>query len=556
MIQTAVNPISRLEDILAGSVNMELSQTTLILSYGMKSGRSIVKEFYGRDFQQTWQKLSRFYRRLPETDYLRIDLIVEEHRLSYLELIDLLGSIKRNNYIDFGLRFVGLKKRLLLKEELTANAVIVPDNKHKVGKNKPNLHIDFPNYRNYMQQKYGDRESSLKYIETAAIFSFKTKAFLLENDLLLPLKDYGNGNHFREIDLLDFSPQLDSVIEKGGNYLLNQLQADGSFTYGYFPCYGKIIPNYNAIRHFSSIYALLETGELLENQKMIQQALQGLVWGFDHLGINVADHFLIKEEINGVVEYKLGAQSLAILAAAKYTQITGDERFFSKMKTLTQTIENLFFTAEDETVHVLDQDLAIKERFRIVYYDGEALFSMLRAYGLMKDPEMFALCQRLMDHFVENRYERYHDHWLSYAVNEFLLYEEKVEYYRFGVANALNKIDFMKQRDTAYPTMLELLVAAAKMMKKLAVYENRNQVMTDEAFLRGQDKIENVMEYRAYHELVTGTMFPELAMFFKEPIAIEYGFFARHDRFRMRIDDAEHFLSGLINYRQFMKGGI
>lgn len=46
-------------------------------------------------------------------------------------------------------------------------------------------------------------------------------------------------------------------------------------------------------------------------------------------------------------------------------------------------------------------------------------------------------------------------------------------------------------------------------------------------------------------------MFPEFAQFFKEPEIIKYGFFARHDRFRMRIDDAEHFLSGLINYRMY-----
>jgi hypothetical protein len=43
-------------------------------------------------------------------------------------------------------------------------------------------------------------------------------------------------------------------------------------------------------------------------------------------------------------------------------------------------------------------------------------------------------------------------------------------------------------------------------------------------------------------------------MYFKAPYKIEYGFFARHDRFRMRIDDAEHFLSGLVNYRSLTFG--
>ncbi|MBF8807742.1 MAG: hypothetical protein IC227_04340 [Enterococcus lacertideformus] len=48
-------------------------------------------------------------------------------------------------------------------------------------------------------------------------------------------------------------------------------------------------------------------------------------------------------------------------------------------------------------------------------------------------------------------------------------------------------------------------------------------------------------------------MFPEFAQFFKNPKVVKYGFFARHDRFRMRIDDAEHFLSGLINYLKYFK---
>ena len=43
-------------------------------------------------------------------------------------------------------------------------------------------------------------------------------------------------------------------------------------------------------------------------------------------------------------------------------------------------------------------------------------------------------------------------------------------------------------------------------------------------------------------------MFPEMAMFMKRPERIVHGFYTRHDKFRMRIDDQEHFLSGLINF--------
>ena len=65
------------------------------------------------------------------------------------------------------------------------------------------------------------------------------------------------------------------------------------------------------------------------------------------------------------------------------------------------------------------------------------------------------------------RLSKYHDHWLSYATNEMLKHSQTEEYYRFGIKNALDNIDFIDKRDTAYPTMLELLVAASKMMRKL-----------------------------------------------------------------------------------------
>ncbi|MCD5003371.1 hypothetical protein IV487_12955 [Enterococcus saccharolyticus] len=550
-----VNQLKQLFETFTTYDNPNLSNKIFILSYGNHESRCQVKEFYGRTIQQSWDKLMSFYRSLPnENNYLRVDLITDETVITYDDLLASFSEIKRNNYITFGIRLEGFKKRVFLKEELVANAILTPDKNHKVGQNAPNMTIDFNNYAAYVKKKYNVQEHSLNFLLKSKIYKFSTKAYFLDVNDSHELENYGLGNEFRVIDEDNLKSTLDLVIKEGANYLVNQLHEDGKFTYGYFPCYDKQIRNYNSVRHFSSVYALLESAEFLNDETMIQRSLEGLIWGFEHLSTIIDDNYLIKDQDRGEVEYKLGAQAMAILAAAKYTQITNDTQFFEKMKTLTHTIENKFLTSENKTIHVLNAELEIKEAFRIIYYDGEALFSMLRAYELMHDEEIFALCKRLMTYFVENNYEKYRDHWLSYAVNEFLKHEQKNEYYQFGLKNALSKIDFIEKRDTAYPTMLELLVAASKMILKLETYEHRSEVISDEDFYQAKARIFEVMEYRAYHQVTTGVMFPEFAMYFKAPHKIEYGFFARHDRFRMRIDDAEHFLSGFVNFSELTYG--
>lgn len=540
---------SILKQMFEPFVNTRLEKTILILSYGQSMQRCLVKEFYGKTFQKSLDMLFKFYRSQGGISYARVDLITDEILVTNEELQKRIAEINRNNYISFGIRIEGLKKRLFLKEEITANALLVPDENHKIGQNMPNLSFDFSNFKNYVGKKYRTRDYSLNYFSKSKIYLFQTKAFFIEEDNIYELEDHGFGNQFRVIAKENFGEALDLVITNGADYLLNQLGEDGKFIYGYYPCYDKPIQNYNAIRHFSSLYALFETGELLTDKEMIQRALQGLHWGFKNLSDKKDGELLIKDQVGTDIEYKLGAQAMAILAAAKYTQITGDIQFFGQMKALIKTIENRFINSNDETTHVFDKNLKVKDRFRIIYYDGEALFSLLRAYELIKDEEIFSISKRLMSHFIKNNYEKYHDHWLSYAVNEFLKYEQKKEYFLFGMKNALNRIDFMEKRDTAYPTMLELLTAAAKMMLKLENYPYRQDVISDEEFHKAKKRIFEVMHHRAFHEIVTGTMFPEFAMFFKAPHKIAYGFFARHDRFRMRIDDAEHFLSGLVNYR-------
>lgn len=542
--------LSMIKKILE-TVDKTIPTKLLIVSVGDFKERGQIYEFYGNNLKVIWNNLLTAYRinQFEKAAYLRLDIVTNEESADYHQVNERLKKIKRNNYVDFNLRIDGLRKRSFLKEELVANAIIKPSKTHKVGKNLPDLHIDPQNYRGYIKRKYGREETDLSYLERSKFYFFETTSFYLEQGNIYPLKNYGNGNRVREVTYDNLEETTRLVIEQGSMYLKKQLTKSGQFIYGYYPCYNQLLKGYNSVRHFSSLYALAEAAEYSYDPNMLQNIKNGLLWGIDNLTSEVDGYLLIKDYLNKEIEYKLGAQATAILAIGKYIEVTGDQQLYKYLSRLIETVSKKFITLNSKTIHVLDADLNLKEEFRIIYYDGEILFSLLRAYGIFHDFAIFEICEGLMERFVTDGYQKYHDHWLSYATNEMINYQEKDTYYEFGIKNAMVNIDFIDKRDTAYPTMLELLVAASKMMKKLETSESRERLFkTEEEFIAIQDRINAVMEKRVLHEITTGVMFPEFAQFFKKPEMINYGFFARHDRFRMRIDDAEHFLSGLINY--------
>lgn len=101
---------------------------------------------------------------------------------------------------------------------------------------------------------------------------------------------------------------------------------------------------------------------------------------------------------------------------------------------------------------------------------------------------------------------------------------------------------FIKERKTAYATFLELMMSASKMVTRIKEQGN------EELFSKARfDELKELIELRVEHQR-TGFFYPEVAMYMGCPGKILNAFYVRHDRFRTRIDDQEHNLSGYVAY--------
>ncbi len=199
----------------------------------------------------------------------------------------------------------------------------------------------------------------------------------------------------------DKKEHLEHLIEKNAEFLAQQIQEDGRFIYGYFPAFDRELKSYNTVRHCTSVYALIESFEVKEKQAYWPKVYSAIQYAIDTFYKEKQSNtaFMIDGEKDP--EIKLGSNAAAILMLTKYQELTQDDRYLKYAEAIANGIMEMV-DDKGETTHVLHYpSLDVKEKFRIVYYDGEAALALLRLYQINHDEKLLITVKRMFEHFIE-----------------------------------------------------------------------------------------------------------------------------------------------------------
>lgn len=479
-----------------------------------------------------------------DTVWVKADITVEFEQVSFPRLIELVTK-SRNEYFRRGIAFDKGLDTALIEAEINGNRVITYK-EHT---------IELPKLNKYL---------SSCGLKTLAAFPEEVVLFDCESrfcdDKCEVFTLYGSSeitdrNNYgrRVISGVDDKIALD-VISTSSEYLSMQVGMDGCFEYGYYPIYHKLIPGYNILRHASSIWSLICAYRLTGDKFTLNQIIKAIGCMVRNTYKKYADRdgetntTYLADKTKG--EVKLGGNAVAVIVLTEYMSVTGSDKYVQLCRELGNGILELFDKRDGSFFHVLNfPGLSPKDKYRIVYYDGEAAFALCRLYGLTKEQKWLDAASMAADRFIREGYEKYRDHWIAYAMNELTKYLPEDKYLSFGLKNADVNLDRIYDQDTTYHTYLELLCVTFELFSRIK--EHGLSCSYLERF-RQQKFIETI--YHRADFMLNGYCYPEYAMYLKYPSVLLGAFFVRHDGYRIRIDDIQHFCGAYYSfYRNYPK---
>lgn len=494
----------------------------------------------GADLQSAWKNVDTQVRKfLTNSNYdpiwVKADVVDFSDTIQKDELAKEVRKA-RHEFYRYGIAFDPNFQTALLEAELNGAKIYDYDNGG----------IDQEALNRYLK-KAG--QNSLEELPEIYI-KFQCRGWFCDEDnkiYQLSTDELDYGRRMETVDA-DYAKEL---IMNASDFLVEQIQEDGSFVYGIYPRFDNDIENYNIVRHASTLWSLICRYRLEADEKLAEKIDQTIEFMLDHVIYDKEGRAYLYEEKSD--EIKLGGCGVAVVALTEYMEVFQNEKYQEVCCALGEGILSMQDPASGEYYHVLNGDFTRKEKLRTVYYDGEATFALCRLYSLTKNPIWLKAAQTAVDHFIEADYTKYKDHWVAYSMNEITKHiTDNEKYYAFALKNAQENLQIIFERDTTYHTYLELLMATFevydRMLEKGIPVENFDQRL-----------FFDTISVRANRQL-NGYFYPEYAMYMKNPQRILNTFMVRHDGYRVRIDDVQHNIGGyylyLKNYDRMIACGL
>ncbi|MGE0494085.1 MAG: hypothetical protein AB7S38_33050 [Vulcanimicrobiota bacterium] len=213
--------------------------------------------------------------------------------------------------------------------------------------------------------------------------------------------------------------ELLEAARRGGDYLLRGLSPEGRFAYCYHPTRDRFSTDYNMLRHAGAVYALLELYQETRQPEYLEGARRGLE--FMMYSVEESRKFNSTRVLVDDGSVKLGGNALAILALARYVDVTGERRWLAEMEDLAEWMVRNQSPDGRFRVHKENYPAGEDSGFRSEYYPGEALVALVNLHRLDPDERWLKAARRAARYQIRRaRREKRppHDHWLMIGLEQ------------------------------------------------------------------------------------------------------------------------------------------